>query len=1025
MSRFDENTRVKFPATIHFMRLGYNYQSLKDAEIHFDTKIFLNRFVKAIENINNVKLSKEEVADLLEDIHSLMLRKDMGKELYRRIIQPNAALKLVDFNDITKNDFAVVDELPYNVEEGTEIGSFRPDINILINGIPLGFLEVKPPDNQGGIQKEFNRMINQRLRNPDYEKFFNLLQFVTFSNNMEYEESDDTAAAEQIRAGSFYSTPNGQNTYFNFFREGSDTEKTSGFKSIPVATAKYILKDNGYSESEYDSEEFQTNLDYFTPCNRFITSFFEPERLCFLLQYGFCYVDCVDKEGNPYTEKHIMRYPQFFASRSILDRLENGGRSGIIWHTQGSGKTELAAYSNRIIRDYYAKKDIIARFFFVVDRLDMLIQAKGEFKARGLTVQTSQDKQSFAKELNRTMDSSSNGQDLGTFTVVNIQRIMDRSEMPVSENHYNAKVQRVFFVDEAHRSYRFNGEYFKNLMLCDTDGVYIALTGTPLLTKKERSNLKFGDYIHKYFYDKSIADGYTLRIKKEEIETVRKEEIHRNLVLENPNKDTTNITESSPYICSLCKYIEEDFYNFRFINADTSIGGMIVCPTNPQAKVIGKWFENNSRLKVGVVLSDQEERLQTQRNKELQVSFKEKGTPDLLIVHLMLTTGYDVRRLKKMYLLRKPHAQNLLQTISRVNRPYKSPTGKLYNYGYIMDFVDIETEYNTTLNEYLDELETESGISEEGGTLSGLVVSPEDIFEKYKTNYAYVCSITDISNKELFGRSLLNVSKNELYSLRKALRTCIDCSVELKISRSELANEINSKELKALLKLVQHRIELLNLRDNPADTLQVISNKEVVEIIYEFVKIKITIMDLGLLAGFEEDPKVKGVVDTVTKIQREVNRNKNRNQSELVKLNDYLSEIFTKLDFKNFDDLEEVNTELKETLERLRKINEENERLAAKYDGKYAFVKSYTDACEMYPQYAKEDIEQVVYAVFERVKDVSERNNLIMQGRTNFVSFNKKKIITQFVKNGLFKKLQLARWIDTLLNDIYTNLQLM
>lgn len=51
-------------------------------------------------------------------------------------------------------------------------------------------------------------------------------------------------------------------------------------------------------------------------------------------------------------------------------------------------------------------------------------------------------------------------------------------------------------------------------MTCDRDAIYIALTGTPLLSKKERSNLKFGDYIHKYFYDKSIADGYTLRIKK-------------------------------------------------------------------------------------------------------------------------------------------------------------------------------------------------------------------------------------------------------------------------------------------------------------------------------------------------------------------------------------------------------------------------------------------------------------------------------------------------------------------------------
>lgn len=72
---------------------------------------------------------------------------------------------------MAKNDFAVVDELPFSVTQGTAEGSFKPDINILINGMPLAFLEVKKPDNEGGIQKEFDRMINRRLQNPDYKKF--------------------------------------------------------------------------------------------------------------------------------------------------------------------------------------------------------------------------------------------------------------------------------------------------------------------------------------------------------------------------------------------------------------------------------------------------------------------------------------------------------------------------------------------------------------------------------------------------------------------------------------------------------------------------------------------------------------------------------------------------------------------------------------------------------------------------------------------------------------------------------------
>lgn len=96
-------------------------------------------------------------------------------------------------------------------------------------------------------------------------------------------------------------------------------------------------------------------------------------------------------------------------------------------------------------------------------------------------------------------------------------------------------------------------------MLVDQDAVYVALTGTPLLSKKERSNLKFGDYIHKYFYDKSIADGYTLRIKKESIETTARTEIKKNLDLENPKVAKTDATESADYIQALCKFIEKDF----------------------------------------------------------------------------------------------------------------------------------------------------------------------------------------------------------------------------------------------------------------------------------------------------------------------------------------------------------------------------------------------------------------------------------------------------------------------------------
>ena len=138
---------------------------------------------------------------------------------------------------------------------------------------------------------------------------------------------------------------------------------------------------------------------------------------------------------------------------------------------------------------------------------------------------------------------------VGTICVVNVQKLMEESKTANHvENEYNVKVQRIFFIDEAHRSYRLHGEFFKNLMTCDRNGIYIAMTGTPLLSKKERSNLKFGDYIHKYFYDKSIADGYTLRIKKEQIDTIAKAEIKANLEVENADLDSADVYESDNYV---------------------------------------------------------------------------------------------------------------------------------------------------------------------------------------------------------------------------------------------------------------------------------------------------------------------------------------------------------------------------------------------------------------------------------------------------------------------------------------------
>ena len=160
MAKFNEDTRVKIPATIQFLRLGYEYQSLKDIDLHTETRIAINRFKPAIERINGRSFSNEEIQAIIADILSVIKNNDLGKAFYKWLINPQDRVKLIDFDCIENNDFAVVDELTFG-KEGTESekeGSFRPDITVLINGIPLAFLEVKHPNNEGGIQAELRSL---------------------------------------------------------------------------------------------------------------------------------------------------------------------------------------------------------------------------------------------------------------------------------------------------------------------------------------------------------------------------------------------------------------------------------------------------------------------------------------------------------------------------------------------------------------------------------------------------------------------------------------------------------------------------------------------------------------------------------------------------------------------------------------------------------------------------------------------------------------------------------------------------
>ncbi len=445
---FNEDTRVKIPALLHLHRLGYQYLSLKKAQRAVDTNIFTDIFTKSIIRINDGELDENDAARLLEDISLVLDNEDLGEAFFKMLIT-TSGIKLIDFKNFDNNSFHVVTELA--CRNGDD--EFRPDITLLINGMPLAFIEVKKPNNREGILKERDRM-NKRFPNKKFRKFINISQILLFSNNMEY----DSDVVEPIQ-GAFYSSISYEEANFNYFREEEEIDLATLLKPEDDDVENFVLKDNNLAVIKY-SPEFLTNKSPDTPTNRTLTSLFSKERLAWLLKYGFAYVRT---DGS--LEKHIMRYPQIFATKAIEKKLDDGEVKGIIWHTQGSGKTALAFYNVHYLTDYFQKKGVVPKFYFIVDRIDLMIQAMREFSSRGLNVHTVSSRDELIRDF-RSQQAIYNKQGKREITVVNIHKFKEDNDI-FRSSLYDINIQRVYFLDEVHRSYNPTGSFLANLYSSD------------------------------------------------------------------------------------------------------------------------------------------------------------------------------------------------------------------------------------------------------------------------------------------------------------------------------------------------------------------------------------------------------------------------------------------------------------------------------------------------------------------------------------------------------------------------------
>ena len=1038
--KFNENTRVQVPAAMHLCRLGYTYLD-NITEYDSKTNILTDVFLRSVQRLNPA-LSELQARQLLNEITLILDNNDLGREFFNKL-SSNSNIKLIDFQDADRNEWHVTTE--FTCENQDSGDSFRPDITCFVNGLPLAFIEVKKPNNHDGILAERER-INVRMRNEKFRRFLNVTQLMIFSNNQEYDNENRVPIQ-----GAFYCCSSKDKAFFNVFREADKDFVTKyPYKAVSDSVEKQILQHRNCVVIK-NLPDYNTNKDSDTPTNRILTSMLSKERFLFLLRYGFAYVDrMIELEDGSKTtqlEKHVMRYQQFFASLAIRKKLDNGIKSGIIWHTQGSGKTALAYYSVRSLTDFYAAKNTAVKFYFIVDRLDLMEQAKDEFVARGLSVRTANSRDELMSDI-RSTNLTENAEGKAEIMVVNIQKFKQDSAKIQIDSNYSIRLQRIFFIDEAHRGYNPHGSFLANLLAADKDAIKIALTGTPLLKEERESWRVFGDYIDTYYYDKSIADGYTLKLMREPVETIYKEKIENildklagGIEVRRSDIDRNKIIEHESYLNALIDYIIADFRRFRIEQADDTVGAMIVCKTNPQAREMYRlWQERFNKalyiegkhdeslmlaaepmiaygyhakpLRASLILHDEGDK---EERKAYIDEYKKKLSVDVLIVNQMLLTGFDAPRLKKLYLGRSLDGHDLLQALTRVNRPYHK-----FKYGYVVDFVN---------DRYLRELNRTADIQETGEKETvgeALIVDKEQIVEQIKEIRSVLFNYT-CDNPEEFRKEIDEIeNKDNLYTLRSTLENAKAIINQVRaFGDEELKERINSLPkgtIPTLITEVSHRIERMNFLESTEHKADVsgIINVALSELEFEFKK------------GISEELRiiVNDIRERCEKVQAEFEANFDKAEDKYVILAEEFREYFRKKGFvpQNTQEAKESIDYMDSVMKKIREINRRNNILKKKYQGDERFVRIHKRIEEENEKREKPLISKTEYEIAESLskmkREIDNRIYLDINIIANENSFKRDTLAMighQLVDLGIKASLPDRKFINNLIANEYIN----
>ncbi|GAA8336426.1 hypothetical protein KH0074_02860 [Helicobacter pylori] len=749
-----------------------------------------------------------------------------------------------------------------------------------------------------------------------------------------------------------------------------------------------------------------------------------------------------------------------FASLNVLKELQKhygtnpkDPLKGIIWHTQGSGKTALTYHLTKLIRDFFSLLNKKTKFYFIVDRLDLLEQAKNEFLKRGLCAHEAENKEDLSQKLkSSSVFEGHQGND--EIIVVNIQKFKAPNEekspnedpsnsapkeiiskIELQESIQNSRnLQRVFIIDEAHRSYDPKGCFYANLIECDKTAIKIALTGTPLLednAQDKATRNTFGNYLHTYSYAESIKDRHTLKLQLEIIEKSYKEKLQaiyrllqESITIEDIEVKKETIFNHERYIKEILFYIIRDLLFFRLGNNDENLKAMVVCFSSAQAKldnclfneVQEKVLQENPNLRIlnklqsSLILHDEQE------VKEKIYSFKH-GDTDIVFVFNMLLTGFDLPNLKRLYIHRELKDHNLLQALARVNRSYNN-----MSFGYLIDFVGIKENYDKTTDDYLKELnqfnQSDSNIKD---NLKDMFADRETLEKDIKNAYDDLFNYP-IDDIEAMTSAIVSISEmNELLKVSQAINTLKEHYNLIRTSSDEkilsLKEKMDIEKINKISSMLNkkakqlHALKNINEPKNPNDLI-------VLEDLIALLDFKIEFKESKELR-FKEKEEISAKYKQAKEI---LEKSPDKQDKEIQKISKELSKLIQEpLTNHNFDGISHSYSVI---ISQLKQHKEQTTNLLSKYDNDLSYVITHK---RLHDRLMEKNISKGIFTLLSALKkSLDERifkRQEILNEETTLKNAIKVELRDAFNKNPSLKDLQKEKEFiaQTLFNELTQN----